>query len=194
MALPTATSNRRSMVICSASGQPPPRVPATSGSTRYGQDRVEVIRLAWIVQRRAIAAHQTAANAAMHDDPRAFGVRFNPNRLHEPVAGGLAVTRDAVDVLAPQAPRTMVAKPAARQWRYVDPAVLADEPMVRPANEVLSLGHSPTLPVRSLSYRGVGAVCSSRKPGLFMAISGSRPRCADRATRDSGARRSRARP
>jgi len=148
----------------------------TSRSARYGHDRIELVRLAWVVQRGAVAAHQTAAHTTMHDDPRPFGVRFNPHRLHKPVAGGLAVTRHAVDVFAPQAPRTMVAKPAARQWRYVDPAMVADEPMVRPANEVLSFGHSPTLPVRSFSYRGVGAVCSSREgPGLTGAAAHSSP-------------------
>ena len=103
----------------------------------------------------------------MHDHPCPLCVPLHAHRFHRSRARVSSVARDAIEVLAPEALRAMVAEAAAQQREHLRAAVLAGEPVVGSADEVGSSDHSPPSRYERSRSEGWGSVCSPLTgPGL----------------------------
>src|SRR5690349_1767568 len=85
-------------------------------------------RVRVVVAGDAVQAHGRAGLAAVHERPLAVVAHGDGDRLHRAHAARPPVTRDVVEVPAPEAARAVVAVPGARRpHRYVQTAVAAAE-------------------------------------------------------------------
>jgi hypothetical protein len=72
----------------------------------------------------------------MNQHPAPLGIRLQTHWLHETAAQVPPVSRNAVHMLAPQAPGAVVPEAAAQQREHLLSTMLAGEPVIASANEV----------------------------------------------------------